>query len=123
MTLPIYSALERFDHSLLEASLDLGASRFQTHKRILIPLVLTSIRGGVFLVYIPAFGEFVIPELMGGDKHFYVGSVVSQFVLGEQTAQLGTAFTVLSIMILMGTVGLIYRFFYFIQKQLTKGAA
>jgi spermidine/putrescine transport system permease protein len=122
MALPIYSALERFDQSLLEASLDLGASRFETHKRILIPLVSSSIRAGVFLVYIPAFGEFVIPELMGGDKQFYVGSVVSQFVLGEQTAQLGTAFTVISISILMFTVGLIYRFFAFAQKQLIKGA-
>lgn len=121
MALPIYSALERFDHSLLEASLDLGASKWQTYKRILVPLVLSSIRAGVFLVYIPAFGEFVIPELMGGDKKFYVGSVVSQFVLGEQTAQLGTAFTVISIIILMFSVGLIYKLFQFTQKQLTRG--
>lgn len=120
MTLPIYSALERFDHSLLEASLDLGASRFQTFKRILVPLVLTSVRSGVFLVFIPAFGEFVIPELMGGDKHYYVGSVVSQFILGEQTAQLGTAFTVLSIIILMLAVGLLNKFFISLQTRLTR---
>ena len=121
MALPIYSALERFDHSLLEASLDLGASKFQTYKRILIPLVLSSIRAGVFLVYIPAFGEFVIPELMGGDKHFYVGNVVSQFILGEQTAQLGTAFTVLSILILMTTVAVIYKLFDVVKKRLNRG--
>jgi spermidine/putrescine transport system permease protein len=121
MALPIYSALERFDHSLLEASLDLGASKFQTFKRILVPLVLSSIRAGFFLVYIPAFGEFVIPELMGGDKNFYVGSVVSQFVLGEQTAKLGTAFTVLSIIILIITVGLLYQAFNIIHRRLTKG--
>lgn len=121
MALPIYSALERFDHSLLEASLDLGASKFQTFKRILVPLVLSSIRAGFFLVYIPAFGEFVIPELMGGDKNFYVGSVVSQFVLGEQTAKLGTAFTVLSIIILIITVGLLYQAFNIVHRRLTKG--
>jgi len=121
MALPIYSALERFDHSLLEASLDLGASKWQTYKKILIPLVLSSIRGGVFLVYIPAFGEFVIPELMGGDKKYYVGSVVSQFILGENTAQLGTAFTVLSIIILLLTVGVIHQLFHFTQRQLTRG--
>jgi spermidine/putrescine transport system permease protein len=119
MTLPIYSALERFDTSLLEASLDLGASRFETFKRILIPLVLTSIRAGVFLVFIPAFGEFVIPELMGGDKHYYVGSVVSQFILGEHTAQLGTAFTVLGILILMLAVGGIFKLFNFVEMRLT----
>jgi ABC-type spermidine/putrescine transport system permease subunit I len=120
LALPVYSALERFDHSLLEASLDLGASRFQTYKRILVPLVLPSIRAGFFLVYIPAFGEFVIPELMGGDKHYYVGSVVSQFILGEQTAQLGTSFTVISIMILMITVGLLFKFFNIGYQFLTK---
>lgn len=120
LALPVYSALERFDHSLLEASLDLGASRFQTYKRILVPLVMPSIRAGFFLVYIPAFGEFVIPELMGGDKHYYVGSVVSQFILGEQTAQLGTSFTVISIMILMLTVGMLFKLFNIAYQTLTK---
>ncbi len=121
MTLPIYSALERFDSSLLEASLDLGASKRITHQKILLPLVLSSVRAGFFLVYIPAFGEFVIPELMGGDKHFYVGNVVSQFILGEQTAQLGTAFTVISIAVLILTVGIIQRLFGYLYRYLTQG--
>lgn len=120
MALPIYSSLERFDHSLLEASLDLGASRWQTYQRILIPLVQPSIRAGFFLVYIPAFGEFVIPELMGGDKHYFVGSVVSQFVMGEQTLHLGTAFTVLSIMVLMLTIGILFKGFDSICRFLTR---
>ncbi len=96
MVLPIYSSLERFDHKLIEASLDLGASWPQTLKRVLLPLTVSGIRAGFFLVYIPSFGEFAIPELMGGDKYMFVGSVVSHYILGDQTGSLGAAFTVVA---------------------------
>ncbi len=102
MVLPIFSALERFDTRLLEASLDLGANRSQTLGRILLPMISKAIKSGIFLVFIPAFGEFVIPELMGGDKIVFVGNVISLFILGKSTASYGVAFTLLSALILMG---------------------
>ena len=117
MTLPIYSSLEKFNPSLLEASYDLGAGPFQTFRRILLPLTLNSIRAGFFLVFIPAFGEFVIPELMGGDKDYYVGSVISQFILGDNTGHLGTAFTVVSVCALCLFVFGINALFNFIKKR------
>lgn len=107
MVLPLYSSLERFDYRLIEASLDLGASWFQTFRRIMLPLTLGGIRAGFFLVYIPSFGEFAIPELMGGDKHMFVGSVVSHYILGDQTGSLGAAFTVVSCAcLLLSAIGL-----------------
>lgn len=121
MTLPIYASLERFDFRLLEASYDLGASRLQTFRRILLPISLSAIRAGFFLVSIPAFGEFAIPELMGGDKDYYVGSVISQFILGEETGQLGTAYTVLSVAFLMIYVGLVCMAFSLFSRFLTRG--
>ncbi len=96
MVLPIYSALEKFDESLLLASSDLGASKWQTLRRILLPILMPAIKLGFFLVFIPSFGEFVIPELMGGDKHYFVGNIVTQYMLGEGTTSIGAAFTVLS---------------------------
>lgn len=96
MTLPLYSSLEKFDNKLIEASLDLGASWTQTLRRIILPLNLTGIRAGFFLVYIPSFGEFAIPELMGGDKQMFVGSALARYILGDQTGSLGAAFTVVS---------------------------
>jgi len=109
MVLPIYSSLERFDYKLIEASLDLGASWFQTFRRIMLPLTLGGIRAGFFLVYIPSFGEFAIPELMGGDKHMFVGSVVSHYILGDQTGSLGAAFTVVACLcLLLSAAGLFY---------------
>ncbi len=94
MLLPIYSSLERFDHKLIEASLDLGAGSWHTVRRVIIPLSGRGIRSGIFLVFIPSFGEFAIPELMGGDKWVFAGNVISRFVLGDQTEEYGAAFTV-----------------------------
>lgn len=101
MVLPIYSSLERFNVHLIEASLDLGGNWFQTFRRIMLPLTMNGVRAGFFLVYIPSFGEFAIPELMGGDKQMFVGSVVSHYILGEQTGSLGAAFTVVSCVALL----------------------
>jgi ABC-type spermidine/putrescine transport system permease subunit I len=103
MVLPLYSSLEKFDHRLIEASLDLGASFKQTLFRIMLPLTRRGIIAGFFLVYVPSFGEFIIPELMGGDKKVFVGTVVSQYMLGEGTGSLGSAFTLLACLIALIT--------------------
>ncbi|MBM3194958.1 MAG: ABC transporter permease subunit, partial [Chlamydiae bacterium] len=121
MTLPIYSSLEKFDPTLIEASMDLGATKIQTFRRVVLPVLMPAIRTGFFLVFIPAFGEFVIPELMGGDKFMFVGSVVSQFILGEKTAPIGIAFTVLSGIILLFASFLLYKGTFRVTKWLTGG--
>jgi spermidine/putrescine transport system permease protein len=121
MILPIYSSLEKFDPTLIEASMDLGATKFQTFRRIVLPVLMPAIRTGFFLVFIPAFGEFVIPELMGGDKLMYVGSVVSQFILGEKTAPIGVAFTVLSGIFLLIASFLLYKSTFYLTNWLTGG--
>lgn len=108
MLLPIYSALEHFDTKLLEASYDLGASWFQTLHKIQLPLCARAIKTGFFLVFIPAFGEFAIPELMGGDRWMFVGNVVSQFILGDETGSLGATFTVFSCCFLLVSAALLY---------------
>lgn len=66
MVLPIYTALTRIDYSLVEASLDLGARPLKTFFSIIVPLTKGGIIAGSMLVFIPAVGEFVIPELLGG---------------------------------------------------------
>ncbi len=108
MLLPIYASLEKFDTKLIEASYDLGASKFQTLIKILLPLSARGIKTGFFLVYIPSFGEFAIPELMGGDRYMFVGTVVSEFILGDETGSLGAAFTVLSCVCLFLSALLLY---------------
>ena len=100
MVLPIFSSLERFNINHLEASLDLGANRCQTICRILLPLTKNAIKSGIFLVFIPAFGEFVIPEIMGGDKISFIGNVISIFVFNKATVAYGIAYTILCTMLL-----------------------
>lgn len=73
MLLPLYSALERQDPSLREASADLGATPAETFLRVTLPLSREGIIAGVLLVFIPAVGEFVIPDLLGGSDTLMIG--------------------------------------------------
>jgi spermidine/putrescine transport system permease protein len=91
--MPIYSILEKFDKRLFEASADLGATQWQTFSRVTLPLSLSGIRTAFFLVYIPSFGEFVIPTLLGGGKQMYVGSLISHQFLLARNFSAGAAFT------------------------------
>lgn len=117
MVMPIYSSLERMDSRLIEASFDLGASWRQTFFRVLIPLSKRGLIAGFFLVYIPSFGEFAIPELMGGNKEMFVGSVISSYLLGDETGSLGAAFTVVAaICLLVSVIG-----FYLLINRLIPG--
>lgn len=111
MVLPIYSSMSKIDKFLLEASYDLGATHWQTLGYVTLPLSLSGIRTGFFLVLIPSFGEFVIPALLGGGKVMYVGSMISYFFLETKNVFLGSAFTCLSGFVLVLTALVIYLFF------------
>ncbi len=107
MLLPLYSAFDRLSHQLLEASQDLGASPLQTFLRITFPLTVSGIQTGAMLVFIPAFGEFVIPALLGGDKNMYIGSVITHYFLTIRDVSLGSAFTCTSLLFLLLGIGII----------------
>ncbi|MBM3512920.1 MAG: ABC transporter permease subunit, partial [Alphaproteobacteria bacterium] len=76
MVLPLYARLERLDPALLEAAADLGAGPTKTFFRITLPLAAPGILAGCLLVFIPAVGEFVIPELLGGADTLMIGRVM-----------------------------------------------
>lgn len=76
MILPIYAVLERLDPTLTEAASDLGCPPFQTFWKITLPLSLPGVLTGFMLVFIPAIGEFVIPELLGGADTLVIGKVL-----------------------------------------------
>lgn len=110
MIMPLFSVLEKFDLQLLEASQDLGANQFQTLWYVIIPMTLPGIKAGFLLVFVPAFAEFVIPLLVGGDKYMFVGTVISHYFLIGQNKYMGSAFTVVSSYVLFATVFLISIF-------------
>jgi spermidine/putrescine transport system permease protein len=76
MILPLYSTIERLDKSYLEASLDLGATQFQTFRKVTLPLTLPGIVTGVILVFIPCLGMFLISDELGGTTSWMIGNVI-----------------------------------------------
>lgn len=77
MVLPLYAALEKMDDTLIEAALDLGCTPFRAFWRVTFPLSLPGVIAGSFLVFIPAVGEFVIPDLLGGSETVMIGKTLS----------------------------------------------
>jgi putrescine transport system permease protein len=76
MVLPLYAALARLDYATVEAALDLGCRPWQAFYKVTLPLSLPGIIAGSLLVFIPAVGEFVIPELLGGPDSIMIGRVL-----------------------------------------------
>jgi spermidine/putrescine transport system permease protein len=76
--LPVFAVLDKLDHRLLEASRDLGASRWTTFWTVTLPLSRPGIATGCLLVFIPAAGAYVTPELVGGPNVIMIGSVIAQ---------------------------------------------
>lgn len=96
MIFPLYTTLEKLDRRFLEASSDLGADAWSTFKHVTLPLSLPGIRTGFFLVFVPSFGELVIPQLLGGGRYLFVGPLISQFFLSARDVGRGSAFTIIS---------------------------
>ncbi len=84
MVLPIYAAVERFDFALAEAAADLYANRWQALMQIVLPVVRPGIVAGSILVFIPALGAFLAPDLLGGAKNFMIGSLIDEQFRGSQ---------------------------------------
>lgn len=104
MIMPLYSTLEKVNIRLLEASLDLGASYFQTFCRVVVPLTMQGIKTGFFLVYVTAFGEYAIPSLIAGQKKYFVGTMISEYFFIGKDWHVGAAFTCLSSFMFIGTI-------------------
>ena len=98
MILPIYAVLEKMDKTYLEASADLGADRIQTFKRIIFPLSLPGVYAGGLLVFIPSFGEYAIPTLLGGSKYVFWGSVIVDKFLRSRDWRIGAALVIIGVM-------------------------
>lgn len=78
MILPLYASLEKMDRSLLEAAADLGAGARQRFRRVTIPQTMPGIVAGVILVFIPAAGQFVVSDILGGSKGALVGNIIQE---------------------------------------------
>jgi len=107
MFLPVYASIEKLDHSLRDASSDLGASHRQTFFRVTLPLTLPGIAAGSVLVFIPSLGNFIVPDLLGGAKVVMIGNLVEQQFLSARNWPFGSALSVM-IMLVMFTLIIFY---------------
>jgi ABC-type spermidine/putrescine transport system permease subunit I len=94
MVLPIYVSLERIDASVLDAAGDLGARPHRAFWRVTVPLAAPGILVGCVIVGIPALGEYVIPEILGGGKTLMLGNVISYQFLSTGDTPFGSAIAV-----------------------------
>jgi spermidine/putrescine transport system permease protein len=82
--LPLYASLEKLDPDLLDAAADLGASPREVMRRVVLPLTSPGIVAGAILVFIPSLGAFLAPDLLGGARVVYIGSLIqSQFAVAR----------------------------------------
>nr|WP_321458752.1 spermidine/putrescine ABC transporter permease PotB [uncultured Vibrio sp.] len=91
MILPLYSAIEKLDNTYIEAAKDLGANKFQTISKVILPLTMPGIIGGCLLVLLPALGMFYISDLLGGAKNLLIGNVIKSQVLNARDWPFGAA--------------------------------
>ena len=110
MILPIYTALMRMDYSLVEAASDLGARPYRTFLSVTLPLTKSGIIAGSMLVFIPAVGEFVIPELLGGPDSLLIGRVLWQEFFNNRDWPVASAVAVVMLIILMVPIIWFYRY-------------
>jgi spermidine/putrescine transport system permease protein len=105
MILPLYTSLEKIDNALLEAAADLGAPPWRAFLRITLPLSVPGMIAGTILVFIPAMGMFVIPDLMGGAKTILIGNVIrNQFLTARDWPFGAAASMILMIMTVVMTM-------------------
>lgn len=109
MILPIYSALDRLDGSLIEAAEDLGCSRLKAFWLVTIPLSRNGIIAGCFLVFIPTMGEFVIPSLLGGSDTLMIGKVLWEEFFNNRDWPVASAVAVILLLILVVPLVLFQR--------------
>lgn len=94
MIMPIFVSLEKLDRRLLEASADLGAKPVGTFFRVTVPLSLPGVMTGVALVTILLLGEYLIPQLLGGGKVFFIGNALVDLFLQSRNWPFGSAIAV-----------------------------
>ena len=104
MILPLYAALERMDRSLLEAAADLGSTPMRSFWQITFPLSAPGIIAGSLLVFIPAVGEFVIPDLLGGSDTLMIGRTLWSEFFQNRDWPVASAVAIILLLILVAPI-------------------
>ncbi len=110
MVLPLYATLEKMDSSLVEAAQDLGSSPTAAFWKITFPLSLPGVVAGCLLVFIPAVGEFVIPDLLGGSQTLMIGRTLWQEFFSNRDWPVASAVAIVLLLVLVIPIMLFQHF-------------
>lgn len=108
MVLPIYTVLNKIDPNLYESAADLGATRFQTIIRVIIPLSLSGILSGIMMVFLPAATTLVVPRYLGQGR-FLIGNLIENAMIQQGRFGYGSAIAIVLSLLIMGLLYLIKR--------------
>ncbi len=109
MVFPIFVSLERLDKRLIEASADLGASPVGSFLQVTLPLSLPGVVTGALLVFILLMGEYLIPQLLGGGKVFFIGNALVDLFLQSRNWPFGSAVAATLVLLMLIAVGIALR--------------
>ena len=109
MVLPLYASVEKLDWSLAEAAMDLGANRFGVFQHGILPQIRPGLAAGFILVLLPATGQFVIPDLLGGAKTVMLGNAIQQQFGPGLDWPFGSAIAVVSLVVVLLTMWFFLR--------------
>jgi spermidine/putrescine transport system permease protein len=103
--LPLYATIDRFDFSLLEAARDLGATHTESLVRVLLPGIRSGLFTAVLFTFIPTFGAYAVPQLVGGQDSYMLGNIIARELTVTRNWPLSSAISV--VITLMTTAGLL----------------
>lgn len=103
-TLPLFVALDRLDGTLLEAAADLGARPVTTFWRVVFPLSLPGVVAGCLLTFVPAMGDFVTPEILGGVETQMIGNLIQQQYLASYNWPFGSALSLVLMALMLASI-------------------
>ena len=109
MVLPIYSSLEKLDFRLVEAASDLYAGKYAAMRHVVLPLAAPGIIAGAILVFVPALGDFISPNLLGGAKRLMLGSLVQMQFSTARNWPFGAAVAVILLLFVVAAMALYLR--------------
>ena len=110
MILPVYVSLERIDPAIYNAGADLGATPWRQFRRLVLPLARPGLIAGSIIVGVPAMGEFVIPEILGGGKTLMIGNIIANQFQETGNYPFGAALSVTLMVLLMVVLLFLRRF-------------
>jgi spermidine/putrescine transport system permease protein len=106
MILPIYVSMEKIDRRYIESAYDLGADQWRVIRRIILPLALPGVIGGLILVFIPCLGAFVSPAILGGGKSMMIGSLIQEQFGEARNWPFGAALSFTLLALILGALWL-----------------